>query len=325
MATAGGERAGRGLLVGATLALFLVWSHTFLAFEVLLAPREGPAPLRWHGLVLARFLPVAALAGAWLLLFRRKEAAAAARAHPRRLLACSLLAVPVYNGILYYGMEARLDGPLASLLTSLAPLYVLLLGAAFLGERPAARQWGGLLLGLGGVGLLATGREARGASPTWTVLLVALSPLCWAAHTVLTKPVVARHRPEVWTLLVLAGGGLLLLPAAAATGLPDPAALDGRALALLAFLVLLATLGGFVVWSWLLRHLPAGTVGLTVFLNPPLTAASKALLSVLFPATFAFSHAPREWAGAGLALAGVALALSRPRERESAGMGRVRP
>ena len=46
------------VLIVATLLLFLVWSHTFLAFEVLLAPKSGAAPLDWLDLVVARFVPV---------------------------------------------------------------------------------------------------------------------------------------------------------------------------------------------------------------------------------------------------------------------------
>ena len=44
-------RTRPAVLVVATLALFLVWSHTFLAFEVLLAPARGDAPLAWLDLV----------------------------------------------------------------------------------------------------------------------------------------------------------------------------------------------------------------------------------------------------------------------------------
>ena len=67
--------------------------------------------------------------------------------------------------------------------------------------------------------------------------------------------------------------------------------LGGKEIALLTFLALGASVGGNAVWSWLLRHLPASTVGLTGFLNPPLTLTSKFLLATFLPASFAFSIA----------------------------------
>jgi drug/metabolite transporter (DMT)-like permease len=305
--------ASTGLLVGATLLLFGIWSNTFLAFEVLLAPRAGPAPLGWRELLLARYLPTAAIAGAWLLLFRRAETAAVLREHPVRLLLSALFAVPGYNALLYDGMQHRVEGPVASVLTSLVPLYLLVLGALFLGERLTARRAAGFLVGLAGVVLIATAKETAGASRALRVAEVALAPLCWSIHSALTKPVASRHPPVVWTFLVLAAGGVLLLPLVPGADGERLAALDGRGVALLAYLVLPATVFGFALWSWLLRHLPAGTVGLTVFLNPPMTLASKALLAALLPASFALTVVPREWLGGALALGGVALAILRPR------------
>src|SRR5262245_61336885 len=89
----------RGALVGATLALFLVWSHTFLAFELVLAPEAGAPPMDWLDLTVARFAPVAAFVVPWCLFARRRECVAAIRAHPWRLLVGAALAVPIYNSV----------------------------------------------------------------------------------------------------------------------------------------------------------------------------------------------------------------------------------
>ena len=298
-------------LAAATLALFVVWSSTFLAFEVLLAPPAGAAPLGWAELLLARYLPAAVLCGGWCLLFRRAESAAILRRHGGRLLLAGLLCVPGYNGLLYHGMEGRVEGPIASVLTSLTPLYLAILGAAFLGEAMTARKAAGLVLGFGGVALLASAKEGSGAPRALLVAEVALAPLCWSAYSALTRPVAREHPPVVWTFLVLAAGGILSTPLLLVADLDRVAALDGTGLSLIAGLVLLATVFGFAVWSWLLRHLPASTVGLTVFLNPPMTMASKTALAALLPATFVVSISPREWAGGALALLGVATAVVR--------------
>ena len=74
---------------------------------------------------------------------------------------------------------------------------------------------------------------------------------------------------------------------------------------------------GFAVWTWLLKHLPASTVGFTVFLNPPLTTTSKFLLASFFPATFLFVISPREWLGGAITLAGLAVAVYTRRRRRA--------
>ena len=303
------------VLAWATLALFVVWSNTFLAFEVLLAPASGAAPLRWVDLLAARYLPSAAICGAWVLLFHRAEAAAILRRHGGRLFLAGLLCVPAYNALLYHGMAGRVEGPIASVLTSLTPLYLAVMGAMFLGERMTPWKVAGLALGFGGVALLATARESGGASRAILVAEVALAPLCWSLYSALTRTVAREHPPLVWTFLVLAAGGVLSLPLLPFVDTGRIAALDGKGIGLLVYLVIGATVFGFAVWSWLLRHLPASTAGLTIFLNPPMTLASKVLLAALLPASFAVTVAPREWAGGALALLGAAAAV-RARSRE---------
>ena len=64
-----------------------------------------------------------------------------------------------------------------------------------------------------------------------------------------------------------------------------------------------------------MRHLPASTVGFTVFLNPPLTTLSKLTLSTLLPATFLFTILPQEWLGGALTLVGMGIAVYVPRYR----------
>ena len=312
-ASLGARQLPGTLLAAATLGLFAVWSGTFVAFEMLLAPREGEAPLGWFDLVAARYLPTAACAGAWCLLARRRESLEIVRAHPVRLLLSALFCVPAYNGLMYLGMAQRVEGPLASLLTCLIPLYLLAIGRLFLDEPLTRRKTAGLGLGLAGVAILAAARGGEGSARVVPVLFAAAAPLAWAIHSAITRPVTRRRPPLLWTMLVLTAGGAMILPFLPFVDRGRMAALGRTELLLLAYLVVPATLVGFAVWTWLLRHMSAGTVGLTTFLNPPLTLGWKVGLSALFPASFALSVLPLEWLGGGVALAGVALVvLSRP-------------
>jgi drug/metabolite transporter (DMT)-like permease len=312
MSSEGPGRVGRGVLLGATLLLFLVWSNTFLAFEVLLAPATGTAPMRWWDLVVARFVPVTVVCAAWCFAVRRRESLEVLRRHPLRLVVCGLLVAPGYGAFMYYGIAHRVSGPVASLLTTFTPLYLMVWGAVALRERVGVRQAAGLVLGFSGVALVATARTGEGVRP-WDVAVLALAQVCWSAYSVLTKPMMRTVSPLVWTYLVLVVGGLPLLLVSPVVGGEAMLALDARGWALLLYLSLVATVLGNALWSWLLRHLPASTTGLTIFLNPPLTTASKWVLSTAFPLAFAFSIKPQEWVGGALALTGVALAVLTPR------------
>jgi drug/metabolite transporter (DMT)-like permease len=301
---------------GAALGLFLVWSNSFVAIGYLLGSEGAPARFDWVGLTCGRFLPAAAFAAAYCLAFRRREAVALARAEWRRLLPSAVVAVPAYNLALYYGQQAGVPAPVASLTTALLPFFVMLLAALFLGEALTRPRVIGFAVAAAGMALIALAkRDEVGTAYPLLVLVTAGAPLSWAVFSVLSKPLAGRASPLVWTYLVIATGGVLVLPLLPLGGWEQLAALDGPGWLALGYLVLPCTVVGFAVWTWLLRHLPASSVGFTVFLNPPLTALSKLALATLVPAVFVFQIEPQEWAGGLLALAGLAVAVWRPRTR----------
>ncbi len=298
------------LLAAATFLLFSVWAGSFIAIEALLIGPAGPGRFDWLGLTAARFAPVMAFCGLFCALFHRRECAAVIRAHWRRLVLCGLLAVPGYNFALYYGQQHRIAAPIASLLTTLAPLFLLVLAAVFLGERITARRAAGFVLAATGVALVARARTGpEGAAYPLLVAVTALAPLCWSVYTTLSKPVLATVPPLLWTYLAICAGTIPMLFVLPFSGGPGLLTLDLTGALWLAHLSLLCTVLGFALWSWLLRHLPASTTGFTIFLNPPLTTAYKWLLAALCPAAFAFSVSALEGLGGLLTLAGVAVAI----------------
>lgn len=297
--------------LAAAFGLFAVWSNSFVAAAYLLGAEGAPARFDWVSLSVARFAPVAPVALGYCLLFRRHETLAIVRRHPWRLIAAGLLAVPSYNLALYYGQEHGVPPPVASLTTALLPLFVLLLAAALLGERLTRRRVAAFLLALAGLVLIAWSKgDPRQAAGYGALLgITALAPLSWALYSIVSKPVTAGASPLVWTYLTVAAGSLPLLVLVPWSGGPEMLALPAGGWAALLYLSVLCTLVGYAVWVSLLRHLPASTVGFTVFLNPPLTTLSKLALAALFPATFVWQTGALEWLGGGLALAGLALAV----------------
>lgn len=304
------------------LVLFSVWSLSFVAIGFLLGTEQAAARFDALSLTVGRFLPSAAVAALWLLLFRRADAQRLARRRWRRLVLCGLLAVPIYSMALYTGQQHGVPAPIASLTTALAPLFLMLLGHFALREQLGLRQIAGFLVALVGMALVAGARaqDLRFSYPA-LLALTALAPLCWSLYTVLSKPVANEGSALTWTLLAICAGTLPLLAVAPFTGGPELITLDGPGWGAILFLSLGCTIFGYALWTFLLEHVPASRLGFTIFLNPPLTTTSKWLLAGAFPGTFLFRTEPLELVGGAVVLCGMALALLGRRARP-AGDGR---
>lgn len=308
----GGQATRRrtALYLAVALGLFLIWSNSFVAISYLLGGEGAVASLDWVSLPVARFVPVGPLCLGYCLLVRRRESLALVRRHPWRTVFGGLLAVPGYNLALSYGQQHGVPPPVASLTTALVPLFVMLLAAAFLGEALTRRRIVAFGVSLSGLVVIAAGRGDVGSIVEYglVIAVTALAPLAWSVYSILSKPVTAAGQPLLWTYVTIAAGSLPLLAILPWAGGSELLALPAAGWAALLYLSLLCTLLGYAVWVWLLRHLPASTVGFTVFLNPPLTTVSKLVLSLLFPAVFVWRMNAAEWLGGGLALAGLAMA-----------------
>lgn len=306
----GGDRQTPGLLlVGGVLLLFFFWSQSFVAIEALLRPGDGEPRFDWLGLTAARFSIVALLCAGWLFTFQRAESIAALKAHWRRLALGGLFCVPGYNLALCWGQQQAVASPIASLMTTLAPLFVMLLSALFLAERITARRGLGFVIALTGVVLITRSGEDRGGEAyPLLIAITALAPLSWSFFTVLSKPVVGKVPPLVWTYLAIVFGTIPTLSWLPVKGLPEMLALDLAGWAYLSHLAILCTVLGFALWVWLLSHLPATSLGFTIFLNPPMTTLQKLWLAAVFPAAFTFSVTTGEVIGGVVMLAGVGVA-----------------
>jgi len=246
---------------------------------------------------------------------------AAVRAEWPRILASAALAVPGYNLALYYGQQHGVPAPIASLTTALLPLFVMLLAAAFLGERLTRRRLLGFAVAAAGMVVVALARRDQAARAyALAIGVTILAPLSWSIFSVLSKRPSRQVGPLLWTYLTVLIGSAMLLPLVPHAW-PQWRRLDLPGWGALVYLSIPCTVIGFAVWAWLLKHLPASSVGFTVFLNPPLTTLSKLALAALFPATFVFAVKAQEFAGGGLALLGLLLAVTKGRAAPGYGSG----
>lgn len=323
-------KSGGWTYIAIAVALFLVWSNSFVAASYLLGGERPAAQFDWLSLSAARFSPLVPLCLVYCLGFRRRPCLALLRRHPVRLLASGLLAVPAYNLALYYGQQHGVPPPVAALTSALTPLLLLVFAAVSLGERLTLRRIAAFAIALAGLFTISLSRGGFAGLPTFGVLLAitAMAPVSWSTYTVLSKAAVGARQlsqlsvvtepaatervvasPLDWTYLTMGIGSLPLLALLPFHGGRELLALSpGGWLALFHLSVLSAFLG-YAVWSWLLRHLPASTVAFFVFLNPPLTLISKLLLSLALPSYFLWHLNRLELLGSALALAGLAIAI----------------
>lgn len=237
------------------------------------------------------------------------------RRHWRPLVAFATLEMIVPWGLLS-AAERKLPSSLAGLLIAAVPI-ISVVAARLTGgtERLSPRRWAGLVIGLGGVAVLAAPDLGGGSGLAVTeVLLVAVG---YATAPLIAARKLADVPALPMTAACLTLGALVWLPAAIVTW-PHQVP-SGRALAALAALGVICTACAFLVFVALIREVGTSRAMVFTYVNPAVAvAAGVAFLAEPFTATIAASFA--------LILAGSLLATGAGQgSRDPAGEGPVQP
>ncbi|MEO6280594.1 DMT family transporter [Roseateles sp.] len=184
------------------------------------------------------------------------------------------------------------------------PAAVALLSWAVLRERLGGRTLAGIACAVGGIALVATGRQGHGyegeTTPVGALLLIA-AVCCEACYVVIGKQLTAGLSPKRISALINLWGLALVTPLAVWQGLSfdfgAPRALDWGLLAYYS-----ATASVITVWLWMagLRGLPAAKAGVFMVFLPISTALVGLALGEVLSTQQALAY--------GLALVGVWLA-----------------
>jgi drug/metabolite transporter, DME family len=149
-----------------------------------------------------------------------------------------------------------------------APLLIVGLAAAMLGERITARVGWALALGIAGTALLIVGpRTTADVSARFVagVLLALGAGLAYALYVVFAKATLARTAPLPLAAASFAVAALVLAPMLATPGV-------GRQLALgwpwLLYLGAITTAGAYAIYTFGLRHVSASRAGIVALLEP---------------------------------------------------------
>jgi drug/metabolite transporter (DMT)-like permease len=212
----------------------------------------------------------------------------ALRRHWRPLVAFAALEIIIPWGLLS-AAERKLPSSLAGLLIAAVPI-ISVVTARLTGdsERLSPRRWGGLIIGLAGVAVLAAPDLSGGSAVAITeVLLVAL---CYATAPLIAARKLADVPALPMTAACLSLGALVWLPPAVATW-PSRVP-SGRALGALVALGVICTAFAFLVFLALIREAGTSRAMVFTYVNPAVAvAAGVAFLSEPFTVTIAASFA----------------------------------
>lgn len=277
------------------LLVAVLWGVNFIAIHATLQhfPPFFSVALRWLPLAVAAvlFVPKPDVAWRWILLYG---------------LGFGILQFT----FLYWGMATGMPAGLASLvLQSSAPFTVVL--GALLGEHLSARRGFGVLVAIAGLGIV--GSQRGDLSALWPFVLTVLGGLGWAIGNLAVRRARA-DKPVALTMWmsVVPPIPMLLLslvvegPAKIGDAITSVGSRVGvEAVAGLAYTIVIATVIGTGIWSWLMARHPAGTVAPFSMLVPVTGLTAAWVILGERPALL-------EWAGCAVVVAGVFITSTAP-------------
>jgi drug/metabolite transporter (DMT)-like permease len=228
------------------------------------------------------------------------------RRRPRsagRLAAAGILGFVGYNLPVTVGLQ-WLPASTAGLLLATEPVWVMLIGWAFLAERGGARAWLGSAVALGGVAVLAGPGAVTGTLGYRALAgtgLVLAGTLAFGAYTIVLRPLSQDFGAVPATAASTVVGTLPYLPFAGTLAGARLADLGAGVWAELAFLALGSSVAGMLLWNVAILAGGTARVSLLLYLEPAVSVAGAVILlgERVDPATIA---------GGLLILSGVAIA-----------------
>ena len=219
------------------------------------------------------------------------------------LTACGIGWFGIYNLALNEA-ERRVDAGTAAMIIQIGPIIVAVLAVWIFGE--VLHRWllVGMVIGFGGVAVIARGYSGGGQGDLVGVLLVVVAAAMYAVG-VLSQKSLLRRIPSVQVVLVsFVIGALVCLPFA--HDLVSVVTHGGATLWWTVYLGIFPTAIAFTTWAFALTHTDAGKLSLTTFLVPGLTTLiAWALLEEVPPAL--------TFLGGALAIVGVLLTRRTPK------------
>jgi len=280
------------------LVLCLIWGSTWLFIK--LGLKDLP-PVSFAGI---RFVIAAAILSAVVII--RRIQWPRARRDWLLILVTGLLAFALNYGLLFWG-EERTSSGLAAILQTIIPVFGLVIAHYHLpNERITWAKFGGVLLGIAGVGLIFSDQlHGEGPAALAGSAAIVIGALCVAYSNVLVKARGGALDPAVLAAGQMACGFVpLLIVGYWREGSPLKFHWTSLAVISLFYLALVGSCAAFLLFYWLVRHMDV-TKTMLISLVTPIIAVSLGMV---------WLHERLTWriviGGAGI-MAGIALNVYR--------------
>jgi drug/metabolite transporter (DMT)-like permease len=256
-------KSSSGRIVLAFAAIYLLWGSTYLGIRFAV---ETIPPFLMAG---TRHLTAGLLLYFWLRW--KGEKRPRLRDWGVATVIGSLLLLGG-NGLVSWA-EQRVPSGLAALIVASVPIWMTVLEAAQRRRPPRAAVIGGLTLGLLSLGFLVAPGRLGGGGRVDTLGAIALltAALSWAVGSLYSR--VAKLPVSTFQAIAMEmiAGGVVLWSVGLLFGEGarlDLAAVSGRSLAALAYLIVFGSLAGFSAYMWLLKMTTPARVSTYAYVNP---------------------------------------------------------
>ncbi|WP_242902351.1 DMT family transporter [Actinomadura terrae] len=244
-------------------AVFVVmWSSGFIGAGIGTAAAGTETILMW------RFIALAVLLLTWQFVIRRRRLTA------REIGVQALLGLfsqSVYLFSMFKAVELGVTSGIASLIDALQPVCASAFAGLVLSERVSARQWGGLLVGLVGAGIVIDGDlDVREGVPAWAYAVPFAGMVALTVATIIERKADMKTSLSDSLAVQCAASAVFFSLVGLATG---HAAVPTQARAWLAivWLILLSTLGGYGLYWFILQRRGVAYVSSLIYLTAPAT------------------------------------------------------
>ena len=247
--------------------VILVWGNSFVLVQI--AIDDGASPVT---IAMGRFLIASSIFGGYMIWKRPKLPE---RKDWMMFGFLAFIGIGVYYVFQYYGIKFAGPAISAILVTLLCPIMIFLLSWIRLGERMNTPQKAGLAIAAIGSFFVITDGKLEFISNMTQIIGGIFGVVCglfWAIYTVEGKKVVTKYDPFVSTGQLALVGTIMLAPfAALELQYAQPIEFPLSYFFAAAYLGVLCTVVGYVLWFKALTGLTASATGATLYFEPVVT------------------------------------------------------
>jgi drug/metabolite transporter (DMT)-like permease len=261
----------RRLALFAWIAVCLIWGTTYLGIRVSLEtmPPALMGGLRW------------VIAGSLLALYVvARGARLPARAHWGGIALLGFLLLGLGNGGVVFA-EQWVPSGLTAVLVATSPFWMAAVEAAMPdGEALRPVVVIGLVIGFSGIVVLVWPELTFGGDRRFLagVIAVQVASFGWSLGSAYSRRHARKENVLGTTALQMLAGGIMLVAAGTARGEWAQLSFTPRTAGALAYLSTIGAIGGFVAYTYALRHLPVSFVSLYAYINPVIAVTLGVLL-----------------------------------------------